>query len=204
MSAQTLFYVLGLALTALALIVSFAGLRMERFPPSRGMLAGVIGAFVVLVLGAAAYAWISAEEEQEHRDELIAAGELLSPAEVMEEMAAAASEQEAEAGGETAPAQEAADETASADGAALFDSIGCGGCHSLEAAGTEGTVGPNLDVELVDQDVAYIEESIVDPDAELAKGFSGGIMPDDYEQELSPEELDALVEFLADAVGAKQ
>ena len=32
-----------------------------------------------------------------------------------------------------------------ADGEALFTGNGCGSCHTLEAAGTEGTVGPDLD-----------------------------------------------------------
>ena len=31
------------------------------------------------------------------------------------------------------------------DGKALFASAGCGGCHTLSAAGSSGTVGPNLD-----------------------------------------------------------
>ncbi len=30
-------------------------------------------------------------------------------------------------------------------GKAVFASSGCGGCHTLKAAGTTGTVGPNLD-----------------------------------------------------------
>jgi cytochrome c553 len=30
-------------------------------------------------------------------------------------------------------------------GAAVFQEAGCGGCHALEAAGSSGTVGPNLD-----------------------------------------------------------
>jgi len=30
-------------------------------------------------------------------------------------------------------------------GAAIFTSAGCGGCHTLAAAHTNGTVGPNLD-----------------------------------------------------------
>ena len=30
-------------------------------------------------------------------------------------------------------------------GAAVFASAGCGGCHTLKAAGTTGSVGPNLD-----------------------------------------------------------
>jgi mono/diheme cytochrome c family protein len=32
-----------------------------------------------------------------------------------------------------------------AAGKAVFASAGCGGCHTLKAAGTNGTVGPNLD-----------------------------------------------------------
>jgi len=32
-----------------------------------------------------------------------------------------------------------------AAGEAVFASAGCGGCHTLEAAGATGTVGPNLD-----------------------------------------------------------
>ena len=31
------------------------------------------------------------------------------------------------------------------DGKAIFAEAGCGGCHTLEAAGATGTVGPNLD-----------------------------------------------------------
>ena len=30
-------------------------------------------------------------------------------------------------------------------GASVFASAGCGGCHTLETAGSSGTVGPNLD-----------------------------------------------------------
>jgi cbb3-type cytochrome c oxidase subunit III len=31
------------------------------------------------------------------------------------------------------------------DGEAIFSEAGCGGCHTLEAAGASGNVGPNLD-----------------------------------------------------------
>ena len=31
------------------------------------------------------------------------------------------------------------------DGEAVFAAAGCGGCHTLEAAGSTGNVGPNLD-----------------------------------------------------------
>jgi mono/diheme cytochrome c family protein len=201
MEAETLFIILGLGLTVLALIVSFLGLRMESFPPSRGAMLGGIGVFVVVIGFAAVFAWTGAEDEQEHRNEEIAAGELPSPAEVMAEMEAASAEQTAEDEG---PAEEPpGGETASADGAAIFDAQGCAGCHALEAAGSSGTTGPDLDSALVNEDVAFIEESIVDPEAEIEEGYPGGVMPDDYETELSPEELEALVQYLAESVGAK-
>ena len=47
-----------------------------------------------------------------------------------------------------------------------------------------------------DMDADAIREAIVNPDAELAKGFAAGIMPGNYEDLLSPEELDALVKYL--------
>jgi mono/diheme cytochrome c family protein len=31
------------------------------------------------------------------------------------------------------------------NGAKVFASVGCGGCHTLEEAGSSGNVGPNLD-----------------------------------------------------------
>jgi mono/diheme cytochrome c family protein len=35
--------------------------------------------------------------------------------------------------------------SSSMPGAKVFDSAGCGGCHTLAAAKSNGTVGPNLD-----------------------------------------------------------
>jgi len=43
---------------------------------------------------------------------------------------------------EEPPSEPAGDAAA---GEAVFASAGCGGCHTLEAAGASGTVGPNLD-----------------------------------------------------------
>jgi cytochrome c oxidase subunit 2 len=92
------------------------------------------------------------------------------------------------------------------DAKALFtngkDSTGatpCGACHTLSEAGTNGTTGPNLDQFLKGKDPAFIKQSIVQPDAEIAKGFSKGIMPPNYGSTLSPAEIDALVKFLSQA-----
>jgi mono/diheme cytochrome c family protein len=72
----------------------------------------------------------------------------------------------------------------------------CGSCHTYEAAGTTATVGPNLDETLADKDAAFILESIVNPDADIASGFAAGIMPKDYGDKLSDKQLADLVAFL--------
>jgi len=72
----------------------------------------------------------------------------------------------------------------------------CGSCHTYEAAGTSGTLGPNLDETLADKDAAFILESIVNPDADIATGFTAGVMPKDYGEKLSEKQLADLVAFL--------
>jgi cytochrome c oxidase subunit 2 len=75
----------------------------------------------------------------------------------------------------------------------------CGSCHTLSEASTNGTTGPDLDQVLKGKDAAFIKQSIVQPDAEIAKGFAKGIMPPNYGSTLSGAEVDALVKFLSEA-----
>jgi mono/diheme cytochrome c family protein len=81
-------------------------------------------------------------------------------------------------------------------GEQVFTANGCGSCHTLAAAGTESTVGPNLDETLEGQSKAFIREAIVDPDAEVAAGYGAGIMPPNFGSVLSSSELEALVTYL--------
>jgi cytochrome c oxidase subunit 2 len=81
----------------------------------------------------------------------------------------------------------------------VFTDEGCGGCHSLEAIGSTGQIGPNLDVELVEENEAYIEEAIIEPDADIVEGYSEGIMPPDYGEVIPPDQLADLVAFLYEA-----
>lgn len=81
-------------------------------------------------------------------------------------------------------------------GKTVFQVSGCGSCHLFAAAGTNGTVGPNLDEALAGKDAAYVERAIVDPDADIAEGYSPGVMPQTYEEQLSPKQVDDLVAFL--------
>jgi cytochrome c oxidase subunit 2 len=90
-----------------------------------------------------------------------------------------------------------ADETS---GEAIFTSAGCGGCHTFSPAGTDAQVGPSLD----DVDSGgrpldeFLRESIEDPNAVLASGYQGDVMPNTYGSSLSDEQLDALVQYLVD------
>jgi cytochrome c oxidase subunit II len=88
-----------------------------------------------------------------------------------------------------------------AEGQQIFDEQGCSGCHTLAAAGATQTIGPDLDEVLPDRSPQEIEQSIVDPDAELSPGFNQGIMPDNFEDALSPDELDTLVRYLSQNAG---
>ena len=201
MSNETLFYILGGALVVLALATSFLGLRWEKFPTSKGMLAGVIALYVALVGATATYAWLNGEDEQEHRNAEIAAGHLPSPEEALLEQGEAVREPTSEEAGEAAGGETTSptEETASVDGAEVFADQGCATCHTLTAADASGTTGPNLDETLKGKDPAYIEESIVDPNAQLATDFPPDVMPQTYGETLSPEELDALVQYLSES-----
>jgi mono/diheme cytochrome c family protein len=83
-----------------------------------------------------------------------------------------------------------------ATGRGIFTGQGCGNCHAFSAAGTSGAVGPNLDESLQGEDTAFIRESIVEPNEETAEGYQPNVMPDIYDQELTPKQLDDLVAFL--------
>lgn len=86
-------------------------------------------------------------------------------------------------------------------GAQVFANNGCGTCHTLAAAGSGGVTGPNLDEYLKGQSEAMIEESIVDPNAKIAKGYPPNVMPQSFGQLLSSKELEDLVKYLSESTG---
>ena len=120
------------------------------------------------------------------------------------------------AGTTTAPATTAATTTAgttnqggggggnAAAGKTVFASNNCASCHTFQPANATGTIGPDLD-KAPAQDAkadhnmplaAFIHESIVDPDAYIAKGFSKGLMPKNFGSTLSKTQLNDLVAFI--------
>ena len=82
-----------------------------------------------------------------------------------------------------------------------FFATNCGGCHTLSAAGTTGTVGPNLDDALPGQSAGQVSESSTDPEAQRASGFPGGVLPANYGDTLTPEQLQQLVRYLLQSAG---
>lgn len=72
----------------------------------------------------------------------------------------------------------------------------CGSCHTLADAGTSGAAGPDLTTALRGQSEEQIREDIVDPDARIAEGFQAGVMPGNFSETLSAEQIDGLVTYL--------
>jgi cytochrome c oxidase subunit 2 len=88
-------------------------------------------------------------------------------------------------------------------GLAVFNSNGCGACHTFTAAKATGKVGPDLDkltsaAKTAGQPLeAFIKESIVNPDAYIAPGYAKGVMPGNFGQTITGDALDQLVHYLA-------
>lgn len=93
-----------------------------------------------------------------------------------------------ETGGEPAtteaPSAPAGDATA---GEAVFASAGCGGCHTLEAAGSSGKVGPNLDD--AKPDAALVIERVTN---------GMGVMPS-FKGDLSEQQIQDVAAYVSGA-----
>ncbi len=117
--------------------------------------------------------------------------------------------------GQSAPAASAAGDAAA--GQKLFEQAtigkssgpGCVTCHSVEPGKT--LVGPTLAGIATDAAGAFTEEGyggtaknaadwlkeqIVNPEVDMVEGFPAGVMPNNFQTELSPKELNDLVAYL--------
>ena len=88
--------------------------------------------------------------------------------------------------GQTAPAEGTGDAAA---GAEVFESAGCGNCHTLAAAHASGSVGPDLD------DVQPSFETVV---RQVTNG--GGGMPA-FEGDLTEKEIQDVAAFVSENAG---
>ena len=87
-------------------------------------------------------------------------------------------------------------------GATVFANNQCSGCHTLKAAGASGTTGPDLDKVIPGMSAAEVKQSIVDPGAKIAPGYAD-VMPKNFGQLISPQELSDLVNFLLKYSGSQ-
>lgn len=94
------------------------------------------------------------------------------------------------------PPPPAAQEGSAPNGKVVFSSQGCASCHTFKPANATGTVGPNLDTALKGKDAAFIKESIDDPNKVIASGYQPNIMPQNFQQTLTPTQINDLVAFL--------
>jgi mono/diheme cytochrome c family protein len=77
----------------------------------------------------------------------------------------------------------------STTGLAVFSRMGCGSCHQLGAADSNGTIGPSLDERLDGHTATSLKARIVAPP-------ETSLMPKDFAERMSDRELDSLVGFL--------
>jgi cytochrome c oxidase subunit II len=96
--------------------------------------------------------------------------------------------------------------SAGGPGLATFTSAGCAGCHTFKPARSTGVTGPDLDNLTAAAKQAgkpleqFVRESIVDPNAYIAKGYQPNIMPSTFDS-LPKSQLDGLVQFLLKGQG---
>jgi cytochrome c oxidase subunit I len=74
------------------------------------------------------------------------------------------------------------------EGADVFASAGCGGCHTLAAAGATGTVGPSLDAsQLSEEQIAQV----------VADGRGTGMPP--FSGQLDEDEIAAVAAYVTES-----
>jgi mono/diheme cytochrome c family protein len=79
----------------------------------------------------------------------------------------------------------------SADGEAIFAANGCGSCHTLDAAGAGGTIGPNLDESKPDRELAIDR---------ITNGQ--GAMPA-FGDQLTEAQIAAVADYIVESAGGR-
>ncbi|MBI4936855.1 MAG: c-type cytochrome [Nitrosomonadales bacterium] len=78
---------------------------------------------------------------------------------------------------------------------AVVNKYGCGACHVI--AGQSGSLGPNLSKIGATRNKEYLRQAMLDPDAVIAKGFTAGMMPKNYGEQMKAKELEMLLNYMA-------
>ena len=166
---------LGLGILA-GLFILFAALSAFYFPRRNPDFPGNrLGLFtlvtVVLFVGTMAGVVVFAKEEEEGAPVEATVGEEAQETETTETT-------------ETTAGETAGDAAA---GEAVFTSAGCGACHVLEAAGSAGVVGPNLDESK--PDAALVVERVTN---------GKGAMPS-FEEQLDEQQIQDVAAYVVES-----
>ncbi len=89
-------------------------------------------------------------------------------------------------------------------GKRLVENNGCLGCHSVDGspsigptwAGIYGSQKVLQDGTVKEVDEAYLHTAIVDPNLEVPEGFPAGVMPSNYADLFSEEEIQNMINFI--------
>jgi cbb3-type cytochrome c oxidase subunit III len=77
------------------------------------------------------------------------------------------------------------------DGSSIFKSAGCSGCHTLKAAGSTGTVGPNLDQLASQLTLAIVVRQVTN---------GGAVMPA-FKGKLTAAQIQAVAQYVLSSAG---
>ena len=89
------------------------------------------------------------------------------------------------------------------------DQYGCLSCHTLDGSAGTGPTWQGLATEPVvlddgatlEVDAAYLQESILDPNAKIVQGFQPNVMPQTFADQLTEDQINQIVEFLLTQTG---
>ncbi len=81
------------------------------------------------------------------------------------------------------------------DPKALIALFTCNACHMIGGEG--GDAGPDLTKIGASRDRAYLRRALLEPNADIAKGFEPDAMPDDLSEQMYVSELNVLLDYLA-------
>lgn len=90
------------------------------------------------------------------------------------------------------------------EGMTLAQEQGCLGCHTTDGRELIGPTWKGLfgkeekldDGTTVTVDDAYLRESILDPNAKIVERFVDNIMPRDFRDRLSDQQIEAIIEYI--------
>lgn len=91
-----------------------------------------------------------------------------------------------------------------ARGQLWYERYGCVTCHSLDGTPNVGPTWSGLyesertltTGEVVIADVDYLKESIIAPNNKIVQGFTVGVMPQNFGQEMTPDQINDIIAFI--------